>query len=198
MRLHEALREFSRIEARIGDLYERFAADRADVPELADFWRDMAAEERTHAGILEAAAEYFASSPEREPIDHELIAVVRGYLAAISGSTSSLTVTETLAIALDVETLELDAVFAELVRRSGGEFTRISREIDLALSGLAHHEQGLHEMIERHAEDETLLERSRTRRARAPGPPEEDPLVLIDTIIRERVAPPAWPRRSRR
>jgi hypothetical protein len=167
MKLADAFGRCAEIENRIGDTYERFAGRWAADPEIAGFWREMTEAERTHAAVLEAAAEYFAASDRREPIDPASIAHVRGCVRGMTTLVGKVDLTEALRIALELESLELDVIYGKLVVLAGEDFWRISRTILESVSALDRHEEALLDAIERFTDDAGLIRDARQHRKAA-------------------------------
>jgi len=168
VRLVDLLRQFEELESRIGELYQDFAARWHADSGLASFWTEMASTERQHASLLSAAA--LALENERhEAVDATSLASIRGFVRALTSWPAPVTVDESLKNALELEELELDHVYAELLRPSGLESAGTA--IDERGGGEEHVELLL-AMIERRATDEGLRRRAEAhRRSREAAPP---------------------------
>jgi hypothetical protein len=169
VRLVDLLRQFAELESRIGELYQDFAARWHADSGLASFWTEMASTERQHASLLSGAAALALEKERHEAIDVTSLASIRGFVSALTSWPAPATVDESLKNALELEELELDHIYPELLRASGLE--SVGTAIDER--GAEDHVELLLAMIERRAADEGLRRRAeahRRRREAAPPP----------------------------
>lgn len=164
MKLSEALRQCAEVEKRIGEFYDRFAGIWAQDEKIGPFWRGMADAERTHASVLEAAAEYAAGSDRREPVDPSAIAHIRGYVIGMTTLEHEVDLTEAFRLAVELEGLELDELYRSLIQLTGGDFLPVSATVKASLEEFGRHEEALFAMIEQHVDDARLLAEVRRRR----------------------------------
>ena len=193
MQLVDLLRECAELESHVGELYQGFAARwRAD-RDLASFWTEMASAERQHASLLLSAAAALAlEKPERlEAIDATSLASIRGFVRALTSWPAPTNVDDALKTALELEELELDRVYAELLRISGVESAGASTDEQCSIE---EHVELLLAMIERRATDQGLRGRVEAhRRSREAAPPASIGAALRGISKRlwgERRAPP--------
>lgn len=122
------LQQLAQRERRAGEIYQRLAGSFADLPSVAAFWREMAADEEIHALILEAAREVFpptAPPPEVAGWTRK-IAEVDALLEQVRAEVgASLSLAEALARAEELERSELNQLTAFLVQRAAREFSRL-------------------------------------------------------------------------
>jgi len=192
VQLADLLRECAELESHIGELYQRFAARWHADRDLAPFWTEMASAERQHASLLSAVAALAVEKPERlEAIDATSLASIRGFVRALTSWPAPTNVDDALKTALELEELELDRVYAELLRISGVESARASTDEPC---GIEEHVELLLAMIERRATDQGLRRRVEAhRRSRGAAPPASIGAALRGVSKRlwgERRAPP--------
>jgi hypothetical protein len=169
VRLVDLLRQFAELESRIGELYQDFAARWHADSGLASFWNEMASTERQHASLLSAAAALALEHERHEAVEATSLASIRGFVRALTSWPAPVSVDESLKNALELEELELDHVYAELLRTSG--FESAGTAIDERGGGEEHVELLL-AMIERRGTDEGLRRRAEAhRRSRKAAPP---------------------------
>jgi rubrerythrin len=192
VQLADLLRECAELESHIGELYQGFAARWHADRDLASFWTEMASAERRHASLLSAAAALAIEKPERlEAIDATSLASIRGFVRALTSWPAPTNVDDALKTALELEELELDRVYAELLRISGVESAGASTDEHCSIE---EHVELLLAMIERRATDEGLQRRVEAhRRSREAAPPASIGAALRGISKRlwgERRAPP--------
>jgi hypothetical protein len=169
VRLVDLLRQCAALESAIGDLYQDFAARWHADSGLASFWTEMASTERQHASLLSAAAALALEKAPHEAIDATSLASIRGFVLALTSWPAPATIDDALKNALELEELELDHIYAELLRISGLESAGAS--IDRP-RGAEEHVELLLAMIERRAIDEGLRRRADAhRRSPQAAPP---------------------------
>src|SRR5262249_23696944 len=121
VRLVDLLRQCAELESAIGDFYSELAVRwRAD-PGLASFWTEMASTERQHSSLLSAAAALAIEKRPHEAIDATSLASIRGFVRALTSLPAPASVDDALKNSLELEELELEHVYAKLLRISGVE-----------------------------------------------------------------------------
>jgi hypothetical protein len=192
MRLVDLLRQFAELENRIGELYQDCAARWHADSGLASFWTEMASTERQHASLLSAAAGLTLEKEPHEPIDAASLASIRGFVRALTSWPAPATVDDALKNALELEELELDHIYAELLRISGLECAGSAFDKQ---SGAEEHVELLLAMIERRATDEGLRRRAdahrRSHEAARPASVGAALRAISKRLWRERGAPSA-------
>jgi hypothetical protein len=135
------------LERRVGALYDRWAEIFRHLPLVADFWREMAGEERLHALIVGAAREVFPATALALPGGwSEQLTKVGKLLAVIEANTvPGLSLEEAFAQAEELETSELDTVTGLIIRQAGARFSRLAPLVNR--SGLDRHRE---RMVEAH------------------------------------------------
>ena len=135
------LDEVAALERRVGALYERLATACAALPPLAEFWHEMAAEERLHALVITAAREAFPPSEPLPPGDWTLrLDQIAALVArAESQAASGIQLAASFDCAEAIEASELNAVTGLIIGRAGAEFSRLGSLA--AHAGVDHHRE---------------------------------------------------------
>jgi hypothetical protein len=120
-----------RCEREAAAIYERFATLFRGDPGLRELWADLAAEERSHFAKLGAWRTLLAREPAaRRPIpsgyDASLADLEQTLAAAGARACEATTLDQAFAVALDLESSEIDDVYTELLHASP-----LAREPDL-------------------------------------------------------------------
>jgi hypothetical protein len=152
MFMTEVLRRCSDLEQRVADIYSQFASSLTDDKELASFWLGMAAEEKHHSKILaaeRAALEVDSDTgyfmPEFPARLMEMDALLKRIEDKARGG---VTTEEAFALALEVETCELNTIYRDLVLMGRAAVKLMARHMDQSLS-LPKHQQDLVEGVKR-------------------------------------------------
>ena len=135
------LDQIADLERRVGRIYERFADLFRLAPLVAAYWRDMAAEERLHALVVAAAREVFPAT-EPAPVgrwQQQLGDLGRLLRTLEARAQQGMSLEEAFTCAETVETSELNAVTALIIRHSGGGFSRLGPLVSHA--GLDRHRE---------------------------------------------------------
>ena len=129
------------LERRTAGLYERFAELFRATPLVATYWRELAAEERLHALIVAAAREVFPAAEPALPGNWERqLEALRAVLAVLERrAAAGLSLEDAFDCAEALETSELNAVTALIIRNSGVGFSRLGPLVTRA--GLDHHRE---------------------------------------------------------
>lgn len=119
MRVEEMLHRCTELERRAAAMYRRFAADSAEDDALRSLWSRLADEEEEHAGALGRAGEQSGVAGQSR-IDGwtEAVAEAERVLAEAEAAPPR-TPDERLAIALDLERTEIDALREALLALAG-------------------------------------------------------------------------------
>jgi Rubrerythrin len=118
MRLAHVLRRCAAIELSAARTYQSFAERWRSDPRIASLWERMAAAERTHAEVLEQAAELATAVNPVEPVDPSALARLSGHVAALTEPVPPpRDLVAALEIATDLEGLELEDLHRELIAR---------------------------------------------------------------------------------
>ncbi|MBI4524463.1 MAG: hypothetical protein HY695_11715 [Deltaproteobacteria bacterium] len=125
----DPLVRFAGIERLVGKIYFRFSHLFFDIPELRDFWWQMAVEEEQHACILLAIKTVIESYPGHE-IDpgisqDKAAALEERLLTYLSKGTPSIAKEEAFRIAVEIESSEIDAIYNKLVHIGGPKLAKI-------------------------------------------------------------------------
>lgn len=155
----DPLIKFAEIERLVGKIYFRFSHLFLTVPELRDFWWEMAREEEQHASILHACRAVIENY-EDEVIDptisrdkaEELSAWLSSVLAR---GTVSATVEEAFRVALQIECSEIDAMYGKLVQLGGPHIAKTLENLGVPASV---QRQKLKAALRRYCSDPELLE----------------------------------------
>jgi hypothetical protein len=133
------LERVAELERRVGALYDRFAELFRQSPLIADFWREMAGEERLHAVIVAAAREVFPVTAPAPPGEWSArLAEIEELLSAVeSRAVTGLSLADAFACAEQVEASELNAVTESVLRHAGAGFSRLGPFV--ARSGVDRH-----------------------------------------------------------
>lgn len=134
----DPLIQFAEIERLVGKIYYRFSHLFLTLPELRDFWWEMAREEEQHACILHACRAVIENY-EDETLDpsisrdkaEELKAWLSSFLAQGMAST---TVEEAFRIALQIESSEIDAMYSKLVKLGGPNIAKTMENLGVPAS----------------------------------------------------------------
>lgn len=157
----DPLVRFAEIERLAGRVYFRFSHLFLDVPELRDFWWQMAVEEEQHACVLiairtviesycEGAADPAIGQDKADQLEARL-------LAYLSKGTPMITVDESLSIALDIESSEIDAIYSKLLQLGGPRLANVMAQFGVPVSAQL---GKLKSMVSRFSEDPELRARA--------------------------------------
>ena len=122
------LERLAEMERRVGTLYARFAEVFQRRPLVADFWRELAAEERLHAVVIAATREVFPPSTLAPPGEWgtQLSGIAQRLSAAERRASDRLPLHEALTWAEELEASELNTLTHVIVEHAGGGFSRLA------------------------------------------------------------------------
>lgn len=157
----DPLVRFAEIERLAGRVYFRFSHLFLHVPELRDFWWQMAVEEEQHASVLiairtviesyrEGAADLAIGQDKADQLEARL-------LAYLGKGTPMITVDESFSIALDIESSEIDAIFSKLLQLGGPRLANVMAQFGVPASAQI---RKLKSMISRYSENPELRARA--------------------------------------
>ena len=134
----DPLGKFAEIERLVAKIYFRFSHLFLNLPELRDFWWEMAREEEQHACILNACRAVIENY-EDEALDpainfdkaEQLTAWLHSFLAR---GTASSTIEAAFHVALQIETSEIDAIYSKLVRLGGPNIAKTMENLGVPAS----------------------------------------------------------------
>jgi hypothetical protein len=155
----DPLLRFAEIERLVGKIYYRFSHLFLSRPELRDFWWEMAREEEQHANILTACKALIANY-EDEALDPAISGDKADELAARLNSflrrgTPSLTVEDAFAIAVDIESSEIDVIYGKLLQLGGPQIGKTMENLGVPASV---QRQKLKAALRRFCSDPALLQ----------------------------------------
>jgi hypothetical protein len=157
----DPLVRFAEIERLAGRVYFRFSHLFLDIPELRDFWWQMAVEEEQHACVLIAirtVIETYREAAADPAISHEKADQLEARLLAYLGKgTPMITVDESLSIALDIESSEIDAIYSKLLQLGGSRLANVMVQFGVPVSAQI---RKLKSMVSRFSEDPELRARA--------------------------------------
>lgn len=125
----DPLTEFAEIERLVSKVYFRFSHLFINHSELRDFWWQMALDEEGHASILLACKEMLEGYPAGPPdplISRDKAAQIEARIRAyLDRGTPSISVEKAFRIALEIETSEIDLIYAKLVGLGGPDVAKL-------------------------------------------------------------------------
>ena len=134
----DPLRSFAAIERLVSKIYFRFSHLFLALPELRDFWWEMAREEEQHGCILQACREIIENfaEPTLDPMINrdkaqQLSLRLNAFLAQ---GTASLTVEDAFRIAVDIESSEIDAIYSKLTHLGGEQIAKTMENLGVPAS----------------------------------------------------------------
>jgi hypothetical protein len=154
----DPLEGFSEIEHLVAKIYFRFSHVFLHLPELRDFWWEMAKQEEQHSSILLACKEMIENYSD-ETLDPTVTQAkaeeLRGKLLDfLAKGIPSLTVEEAFKIALDIETSEIDAIYSKLLQLGGPKIGQTLENLGVPASV---QRQKLKSAIRQYCKDTELL-----------------------------------------
>jgi len=134
----DPLSRFAGIERLVSKIYYRFSHLFLNLPEVRDFWWEMAREEEQHACIL-FACKALIENYDDETLDptisrekaQELEDRLRSLLA--QGMTT-LPVDEAFRISLEIESSEIDAIYTKLLKLGGHQIAKTMENLGVPAS----------------------------------------------------------------
>jgi len=129
---------FAELERLVAKIYFRFSHLFLAIPELRDFWWEMAKEEEQHACILQACGAVIENfddeklDPSINPAKADELKA--GLLDYLNRGTATLGVEESFRIALEVETSEIDAIYGKLLGLGGPKIGKTMENLGIPAS----------------------------------------------------------------
>jgi rubrerythrin len=116
-------RQFVHFEETAASVYLRFASLFANDPQISSFWLEMAMQEKQHAGLLEFCIHQRLFSSDL-PDDFE-IQKLTAFLASLENRVADvqLTVKDAFAIAIEMESSEINSIYCRLTTSLHGSHT---------------------------------------------------------------------------
>jgi hypothetical protein len=134
----DPLIQFAEIERLVGKIYYRFSHLFLTLPELRDFWWEMAREEEQHACILHACRaviENYEDETLDPSISRDKAEELKAWLSAfLAQGLASTTVEEAFRIALQIESSEIDAMYSKLVKLGGPNIAKTMENLGVPAS----------------------------------------------------------------
>jgi hypothetical protein len=132
------LERFAEIERLVAKIYFRFSHLFLTLPELRDFWWEMAKEEEQHACILHACKaliENFEDERLDSSITAEKALLLKGRLTSyLERGAHALTVEEAFRIAVEIENSEIDAIYGKLLQLGGPHIAKTMENLGVPAS----------------------------------------------------------------
>jgi hypothetical protein len=134
----DPLTRFAAIERLVAKIYYRFSHMFLNLPELRDFWWEMAREEEQHACILFAckalienydgeALDPTISREKAQELENRLISLLAQGLI-------SLPVEEAFRMSLEIESSEIDAIYGKLLQLGGPQIAKTLENLGVPAS----------------------------------------------------------------
>lgn len=134
----DPLARFAAIERLVSKIYYRFSHMFLNLPEVRDFWWEMAREEEQHACIL------FACKALIQNYDDETLdpAISRGkaqdledrLTSLLAQGMVSLPVEEAFRMSLEIESSEIDAIYSKLLQLGGPQIAKTMENLGVPAS----------------------------------------------------------------
>lgn len=134
----DPLARFAAIERLVSKIYYRFSHMFLNLPEVRDFWWEMAREEEQHACIL------FACKALIQNYDDETLdpAISRGkaqdledrLTSLLAQGMVSLPVEEAFRMSLEIESSEIDAIYGKLLQLGGPQIAKTMENLGVPAS----------------------------------------------------------------
>jgi rubrerythrin len=129
----DVFERFAEIEDLVSKLYFRFSHLFLGNPEIRDFWWEMATEEQQHAAILmacKAITENFLADIADPGAGLEKANEFKRYISSyLSKGTPSMTIEESLKIAVEIEGSEINSIYSRLVDSLGPDIARTIEQV---------------------------------------------------------------------
>jgi hypothetical protein len=124
----DPLSRFAGIERLVSKIYYRFSHMFLDLPDVRDFWWEMAREEEQHACILfacKALIENYDDETLDPTISREKAQALENRLnSLLAQGMVSLPVEEAFRMSLEIESSEIDAIYSKLLQLGGPQIAR--------------------------------------------------------------------------
>jgi hypothetical protein len=157
MNLSAIIQSCAGIERQIGEVYQKFAT-RWPGSSVGDFWEKLAAEEMAHGMLLDEAVRLPGGEREEASIDAAKLEEIRRWVSD-HFPTDRVSLDQALALAMDLEGLELDNIYRRLFAITANDH-RMSNAFRTILGQIGRHDVDIARMIASHSGNVRLLERA--------------------------------------
>jgi len=157
MKLSAIIQSCAGIERQIGEVYQKFAT-RWPGSSVGDFWEKLAAEEMAHAMLLDEAVRIAGGDREEASIDVAKLEEIRKWVDD-HFPTDRVSLDQALALAMDLEELELDNIYRRLFAITTNDH-RMSHVFRTIVGQITRHDVEIAKMIANHSGNVRLLERA--------------------------------------
>ena len=134
----DPLTRFAGIERLVSKIYYRFSHVFLNLPELRDFWWEMAREEEQHACILfacKALIENYDDETLDPTISREKAQDLENRLTSLlAQGTASLPVEEAFRMSMEIESSEIDAIYSKLLQLGGPRIAKTMENLGVPAS----------------------------------------------------------------
>lgn len=134
----DPLSRFAGIERLVAKIYYRFSHMFLNLPEVRDFWWEMAREEEQHACILfacKALIENYDDETLDPTISREKAKELENRLTSfLAQGMVSLPVEEAFRMSLEIESSEIDAIYSKLLQLGGPQIAKTLENLGVPAS----------------------------------------------------------------
>jgi hypothetical protein len=134
----DPLSRFAGIERLVSKIYYRFSHMFLNLPEVRDFWWEMAREEEQHACILfacKALIENYDDETLDPTISREKVQELENRLTSLlAQGMVSLPVEEAFRMSLEIESSEIDAIYSKLLQLGGPQIAKTMENLGVPAS----------------------------------------------------------------
>jgi hypothetical protein len=134
----DPLSRFAGIERLVSKIYYRFSHMFLNLPEVRDFWWEMAREEEQHACILfacKALIENYDEETLDPTIGREKAQELEDRLSSLlTQGMTTLPVDEAFRISLEIESSEIDAIYSKLLKLGGPQIAKTMENLGVPAS----------------------------------------------------------------
>jgi hypothetical protein len=134
----DPLTRFAAIERLVAKIYYRFSHLYLNLPELRDFWWEMAREEEQHACILfacKALIENYDDEALDPTISREKAQELENRLTSLlAQGMVFLPVEEAFRMSLEIESSEIDAIYSKLLQLGGPQIAKTMENLGVPAS----------------------------------------------------------------
>jgi hypothetical protein len=134
----DPLTRFAAIERLVSKIYYRFSHMALNLPEVRDFWWEMAREEEQHACILfacKALIQNYDDETLDPTISREKAQELENRLTSLlAQGMVSLPVEEAFRMSLEIESSEIDAIYSQLLQLGGPQIAKTMENLGVPAS----------------------------------------------------------------
>ena len=134
----DPLSRFASIERLVSKIYYRFSHMFLNLPEVRDFWWEMAREEEQHACILfacKALIENYDGEALDPAISREKAKELENRLTSLlAQGMATLSVEEAFRMSLEIESSEIDAIYSKLLQLGGPQIAKTLENLGVPAS----------------------------------------------------------------